>query len=109
MFLQILRALEGLAAEFALVRLQWNVDSNVTRDVIALDSGGVALAPLAGQVEVVSRLASDMALADMFLCMVSRQSSDIYYIVVDSRRVLQVRRIAHHSLPTGIANSHRPR
>jgi hypothetical protein len=49
------------------------MDSNVRSDVIALYSGGVALAPLAGQVEVVSRLASDMALADMFLCMVSRQ------------------------------------
>ena len=49
------------------------MDSNVRSDVVALYSGGVALAPLAGQVEVVSRLASDMALADMFLCMVSRQ------------------------------------
>lgn len=73
MFLEILWALEGLATELALVRLEWNMNSNVGGDMITFDGGGVALAPLAGQVEVVSRLASDMALADMFLLIVSRQ------------------------------------
>jgi hypothetical protein len=67
MFLEILRALEGLAAELALVRLQGNMDADVGGDVVALDSGGAALTPRAGQVEVVGRLAADMALADMFL------------------------------------------
>lgn len=37
MFLEVLRTLEGLAAELALVRLQGNVDANVARDVVALD------------------------------------------------------------------------
>jgi hypothetical protein len=73
MFLEILWALESLATEFAFVGLERDVDSNMGGDVVAFDGGGSALAPLAGQVEVVSRLASDMALADMFLCMVSRQ------------------------------------
>lgn len=71
MFLEILRALESLAAEFALVRLERDVDSNVGGDVVAFDRGGSALAPLAGQVEVIRRLAADMTLADMFLCIVS--------------------------------------
>ena len=67
MFLEILRALEGLATELALVRLQGNVDSDVGGDVVALDGGGAALTPRAGQVEVVSRLAANMTLADVFL------------------------------------------
>ena len=71
MFLEILWALESLATEFALVRLERDVDSNVGGDVVAFDSGGSTLAPLAGQVEVISRLAADMTLADMFLFVVS--------------------------------------
>jgi hypothetical protein len=67
MFLEILRTLESLAAELALVRLKRNVDSNMRGNVVALDCGGSALAPLTGQVEVVSRLATNMALADMLL------------------------------------------
>jgi len=67
MLLQILWALERLAAEFTLVWLERDVHSNVRGDVVALDGGGVALAPGAGQVEVVRRLAAYMALADVFL------------------------------------------
>jgi hypothetical protein len=53
MFLQILWSLECLAAELALVRLQGDVDSDVGGDVVTFDRGGTALAPGAGQVEVV--------------------------------------------------------
>jgi hypothetical protein len=67
MLLEILRALEGLAAEFALVWLQGNVHANVRGDVIAFDGGGAALAPSAGEVEVVGGLAADMALANVLL------------------------------------------
>lgn len=67
MLLQILRALESLATEITLVRLEWHVDSDVGGDVITLDCCGVAGTPLAGQVEVISALASNMALADMLL------------------------------------------
>ena len=67
MFLEILRTLESLAAELALVRLQGNVDADVRGDVVALDGGGAALTPGAGQVEVVRGLATNVALADMFL------------------------------------------
>ena len=66
-FLEILRALKGLAAEFAFVRLQGNVDSDVGGDVVAFDGGGTALTPGAGQVEMVSLLTTNMALADVFL------------------------------------------
>jgi hypothetical protein len=65
--LQVLRALEGLATEVALVWLQGDMDANMGGDVIALDGGGVAVAPLAGQVQVVGALATDMALADVFV------------------------------------------
>jgi hypothetical protein len=67
MFLEILRTLKGLAAEFALVRLQGNMNSNMGGDVVAFDGGGTALTPRTGQVEVVGRLASHMSLADVFL------------------------------------------
>ncbi len=68
MFLEILRTLEGLATKLAFVRLQGDMDTDVGGDVVTLDGGGSALAPGAGQVEVVGRLAANMALADMFLC-----------------------------------------
>jgi hypothetical protein len=73
MFLEILRTLESLAAEFALVRLERDVNADVGGDMVALNGRGSALAPLAGQVEVVGRLATDVALADMFLMTVSMQ------------------------------------
>jgi hypothetical protein len=64
---QILGALESLAAEVALVRLQGDMDTDVRGDVVTLDRGGAAVAPLAGQVEVVCALATDMAFADVVL------------------------------------------
>lgn len=67
MLLEILRALEGLAAEVALVWLEWHMDADVRCDVVALDGGGPAGTPLAGQVQVVGAFAPDMALADVVL------------------------------------------
>ena len=67
MFLEVLWTLEGLAAKFALVRLEWDVDSDVGSDVVTFDSRGAATSPLAGQVEVVGRFAANVTLADMFL------------------------------------------
>lgn len=76
MLLQILRAFEGLAAEVALVRLQGHMDADVRGDVITLDGGGAASTPLTGEVEVVGALATDMALADVVLRIVSREDVD---------------------------------
>lgn len=67
MLLQILRALERLATEVALVRLKRDVDADVGGDVIALDGRCAACSPLAGQVEIVSALAPDMAFAHVVL------------------------------------------
>lgn len=49
MLLQILRALEGLPAEFALVRLERNVDTDMRGDVVAFDGCGSAGAPCTGK------------------------------------------------------------
>jgi hypothetical protein len=68
MLLQILGALESLATEITLVRLEGHMYSDVGGDMIALDSGGIARSPLAGQVQVVGTLATDMAFAHVFLC-----------------------------------------
>ena len=65
--LEILRALERLTAEIALVRLQRDVYANVRSDVIAFDRGGAAVAPLAGQIQVVGALATNMALTNVIL------------------------------------------
>lgn len=99
MLLQVLWTLKGLAAEVALVWLEGNVDADVRGDVIALDSRRSACAPLAGQVEVVGALASDMAFADVILVGVSRVLKGIEY---DCRvhRELQRCRIAHRSPAT---------
>lgn len=67
MLLEILRALERLATELALVGLQRHVDAYVRGDVVALDGGGAALAPCAGEVEVVGRLAANVSLANVLL------------------------------------------
>jgi hypothetical protein len=65
--LQILRALESLAAEVALVWLEGNVNTNVRGDVVTLYSRSTTVAPLASQVKVVGALATNMALADVVL------------------------------------------
>lgn len=65
--LQILRTLECLSTELALVWLQGNVDTDVGGDVIALDGRSSTLTPCASQVEVVGRLATDVSLADVLL------------------------------------------
>lgn len=67
MLLEILRALECFATEVTLVRLQGYVNANVRGDVVTLDGGGATCAPLAGQVEVVGALATDVAFADVIL------------------------------------------
>lgn len=67
MLLQVLRALERLAAELTLVRLERDVDADVRGDVVTLHGGCPAGVPLTGQVEVVGALAADMALADVLL------------------------------------------
>lgn len=72
MLLEILRTLEGLAAEVALVGLQGHVDPDVRGDVIALDGGGPALVPLAGEVQVVGALAANVLLADVIVEDLSR-------------------------------------
>lgn len=68
-FLQILRTLECLATEIALVRLQGHMDSDVRGDVVTLDGGSTAVAPLASEVQVVCALTSNMALTDVILWM----------------------------------------
>ena len=69
MFLEILWTLEGLAAEFTLVGLEWNVDSDVGGNMVTLDSRRAATSPLTGQVEVVGGFTADVTLADVFLMM----------------------------------------
>ena len=67
MLLQILRALERLLTEVALVWLEGNMNTNVRGDVIALDSRGVALIPSTGEVEIVGAFAANMTLTHMVL------------------------------------------
>lgn len=67
MLLQILRALESLAAEVTFVRFKWHMNANVGGDVITLDCCGVASAPLAGQVEVVGAFTPNVTLTNMLL------------------------------------------
>ena len=65
--LQVLRSLECLATEVALVRLERDMDADMRCDVITLDGGRAACAPLASQVEVVGAFATDMSLANVVL------------------------------------------
>ena len=69
--LEILRALEGLAAEVALVRLQRHVNTDVRGNVVTLDGCGAAVTPLARQIQVVGALAANVTLTNVVLLMVS--------------------------------------
>ncbi len=73
MLLEILRTLEGLATKVTPVRLEWDVDTDVGGDMIALDSGRLASTPVADQLKVVGALTTDMALADVILVLRSGQ------------------------------------
>jgi len=73
--LEILRPLEGLAAEVAFVRLEWHVDAYMRSDVVALDSSSAASAPCTGQVEVVGALAPNVAFTHMVLKVLSATRS----------------------------------
>ena len=71
MLLEILRTFERLAAEVAFVRLERNVNTDVRSDVITLDCGSAAVAPLARQVQVVGALAPNVTFANVILRVVS--------------------------------------
>ena len=77
MLLQVLRALELLAAELALVGLEGDVNANVRGDVVALDGLGGAAVPRTDEVEIIGALAADVGLADMFLALVSGERASI--------------------------------
>jgi hypothetical protein len=82
------------------------MDSDVRGDVVALDRGGAALAPGAGQVQVVRRLAANMALADMFLRTMLDGSPGLTGDI-NSRRGLQRWGSARRILATDIADFRR--
>lgn len=111
-FLEILRAFEGFAAEFTFVWLQRNMDSNVRGDVVTLDSCGAATTPLTRQVQVVGALAADVSLAHMFLRGRSVKRSSLGAMAftregsLDSHRALQLKCISHRSLATGTVDFH---
>lgn len=65
--LQILGPFEGLAAKFTPMGFQGNMDSNMRRDMITLDHRDGAVAPGAGQIQVVCALAANVSIADMVL------------------------------------------
>jgi hypothetical protein len=65
--LEILRSLECLATEVALVRLEWDMDADVRCYMIALDGCDTARTPVTSQVEVVCALATDVTLAYVLL------------------------------------------
>lgn len=74
MLLEILWSLERLAAELTLVRLQWHMNTDVRCDVIPLNRRCPALVPLAGQVQVVGALATNMALTEVVLSQSQKSS-----------------------------------
>lgn len=71
MLFQILWTLERFATQVTLMRLQGYVNTDVRGDMVAFDRGRSTRAPLASEVEVVSTLAAYMALADVFLDLLS--------------------------------------
>ena len=83
MLLEILWSLERLATEVAFVRLKRHMNAHVRGDVVALHGGCATSSPLTGEVEIVRRLATNMALADMVLEEMSAFVLDITHGHVD--------------------------
>jgi hypothetical protein len=111
MFLEILRALEGLATKFTLVRFQGDMDSDVRGDMVAFDGGGTATTPLTRQVEIVGTLAADVSFADMFLREQSarRGRSTLGAMAAEgfnSRRAPPLSCFSRRNPATGIASFH---
>lgn len=106
--LEILRALERLAAEVAFVRLERDVNADVRGDVVALHGGRAARAPLTGEVEVVRALAPDMAFADVVLYSASCQRGAWMMLGMDFtlylRRELLLYLFARRSLATDMSS-----
>jgi hypothetical protein len=65
--LEILRAFERFSTKVALMRLQGHVNADVRSDVVPLDCSGAAIAPLAGQVQVVGAFTANMTFTDVVL------------------------------------------
>ena len=66
-FLQVLGSFECFSTEFAFVRLERDMYSDVGGNVVAFDGGGATSSPLASQVEIVCALASDVTFTDVVL------------------------------------------
>ena len=67
MLFEILWALEGFPAEFASMRFQWNVNSDMRSDVVAFDDCDVTITPSALEVQIICAFASNVAITDMLL------------------------------------------
>ena len=67
MLLEVLRSLERLSAERAVMRFQRHMYSNMRRHMIAFLELDVAGIPCARQIEIVCALATDMLLAEVVL------------------------------------------
>jgi hypothetical protein len=65
--LKILGSLKRLATEVAFVRLERDVNADMRRDMVAFHSGCPAVSPLAGQVEVVGALSTNVTLTNVIL------------------------------------------
>lgn len=63
--LEVLRALERLAADFADVWFERSVDAEMGGNVVTLGTGRTAALPLAGEAEVVGGLAADVVVAEV--------------------------------------------
>jgi hypothetical protein len=67
MLLQVLGALERLATELALVRLEGNMNTDMRSNVVALHSSGATRVPVACEIQIVCALATNMALTDVLI------------------------------------------
>lgn len=65
--LEILGSFEGLFTNFANVRFEWCVDSEVASDVITLGACGDAVSPLASETEIVGALPAYVIMAQMIV------------------------------------------
>lgn len=67
MLLKVLRSFEGFLADFADVRLEWGMDTEMASYVITLSTSSAAVLPPASKAEIIGALTTDVVVAEVVI------------------------------------------
>jgi len=65
MLFEILRTLERLLANLAIMRFQWYMDSKMAGDMVPFNCDNITITPVAAQAQVIGRFSANMVVGEM--------------------------------------------